>query len=355
MTPYRVTWFAALAFLLILLSGCGTDSPKVVTDRATPGISGTAESKDPDREVILPANQFPCPVTAPNGATPSGEATSPDRLGNGALWTTLWPGGKVIFEPGGPGSIEPDGSLAMKWPWWRGVAGRLEIEGGRLDAPSTLRAFIPEGYGNSGFQASALIFSGPGCWEVTARIGDRSLTFVTTVELKTAAASNHMYELPMKVCIDDNSWQRPDLEQQSAHINADNRYAPFGTLSRAQFQASFWRGIASADLIGTIVDFSGLWTVAPPKGIANRLSAGCPILFGFDLLDIWLLNYQADAATFSDNKVVIRVSPRSPGFEIIQLQLPRDLSMNDIPLSFIDENGVVVAEVPGSKLWSQGP
>jgi hypothetical protein len=38
---------------------------------------------------------------------------------------------------------------------------------------------------DSGFLASYLIFSTPGCWEVTAQIGDREdskITFVTLVE-----------------------------------------------------------------------------------------------------------------------------------------------------------------------------
>ena len=61
--------------------------------------------------------------------------------------------------------------------------GQLRIEGRRLDAPaSPLRAHVPNGYGEIGFQATALVFSSPGCWEVTGRVGDASLTFVTKVE-----------------------------------------------------------------------------------------------------------------------------------------------------------------------------
>jgi hypothetical protein len=40
------------------------------------------------------------------------------------------------------------------------------------------------GYGDIGFQASYLIFPTPGCWAVTAQIGERDdsrLTFVTKV------------------------------------------------------------------------------------------------------------------------------------------------------------------------------
>jgi hypothetical protein len=70
----------------------------------------------------------------------------------------------------------------MKWPWWRLVRGPLAIEGRRLDgAAPPLRAHIPDGYHNAGFQSSALVFPTPGCWEVTGSIGEASLTFVTEV------------------------------------------------------------------------------------------------------------------------------------------------------------------------------
>lgn len=123
-----------------------------------------------------------CQVTVPNGSTPPGEQPSPDHHGNGQLWTGLWPNGTVVFEPGGPGTISPDGSLSMKWWWWRGVAGQLTIEGRRLDAPaSPLQADIPDGYGDIGFQAVDLTFSGEGCWEVTGKVGEAALTFVVFV------------------------------------------------------------------------------------------------------------------------------------------------------------------------------
>jgi hypothetical protein len=125
----------------------------------------------------IPAN---CPVTLPNGSTPPGEEPIPDHHGNGALWTTLWPEGRVLIPPQ---MVQPDGSLAMKWGWWRGVEGQLTVEGRRLDvllAPP-LRAEIAEGYGDTGFQGGGLIFPSEGCWEVTGKAGDAELTFVVLV------------------------------------------------------------------------------------------------------------------------------------------------------------------------------
>ncbi len=127
---------------------------------------------------LLPA----CPVTLANGRTPPGERRSAGLHGNDALWTALWPDGVVVFRPGGSGFVLADGSLQMKFPWWRGVRGPLTVEGRRIDAPAPpLRARIPGGYRDSGFQATGLIFPTPGCWEVTGRAGEASLTFVVMV------------------------------------------------------------------------------------------------------------------------------------------------------------------------------
>ena len=157
--------------------------PATSTGESQPSPAATAVHIPTD--ALTATSHLPCPVTAPNGSTPPGEQPSPNLHGNGQIWTVLWPEGRVVFEPGGPGQILPDGSLDMKWGWWRGVTGQLTIEGRRLDASAPpLRADIPEGYGAAGFQASGLIFPSPGCWEVTGRVGEAKLTFVTLVVKK---------------------------------------------------------------------------------------------------------------------------------------------------------------------------
>jgi len=129
-----------------------------------------------------------CPVTLPDRVAPTSEASSLSEVWisrrKPALRVGLWPDGTVVFQPGGPGSIDPDGSLGMKFPWWRenGLRGKLKIHGRRLDAPAPpLRAYIPDGYGNTGFQSTELIFPAEGCWEVTGEVGDTLVTFVTRV------------------------------------------------------------------------------------------------------------------------------------------------------------------------------
>lgn len=117
-----------------------------------------------------------CPITRPNGSEPPGSTSGAEFHGNGSIWVGTWHSNIVVWEP------EADGSIDAKFGWWRGVSGQLRIEGRRLDAPAApLTAHIPEGYGNSGFQATGIIFPTEGCWEVTGRVGDASLTFVTLV------------------------------------------------------------------------------------------------------------------------------------------------------------------------------
>ena len=136
----------------------------------------------------LPGANVPCDVTSPNGIVAGETARQDESYGNALLSVGpfgLWPDGTVIFRPGGAGSVTPDGALSMKFGWTRGVPGKLKVTGRRLDAEAPpLRSDIPCCYDETGFQASALIFSTPGCWEVTAQIGDRAdskLTFVTRV------------------------------------------------------------------------------------------------------------------------------------------------------------------------------
>jgi hypothetical protein len=124
-----------------------------------------------------------CPVTLNNTRIPPpGEhprlagTTSDVYYASGRLWTILGDDGIVREKP------RADGSVAMKFPWWRGVRGRLTIAGRRLDgSASALRAVITDGYGPIGFQASAIIFPTAGCWRVSATAGTARLSFVTLV------------------------------------------------------------------------------------------------------------------------------------------------------------------------------
>jgi hypothetical protein len=175
--------FRAPQLLLLLSAAIGfTTTPQRVQGQT---LGGTTQ---PACEVTLP-NQRQPPVknfggTVTYAADYKGPRDGPDpnSHGNGKLWTILWPEGTVVFQPGGAGFIGDDGSLSMKWPWYRAVQGRLTIRGKRRDGPAPpLRADIANGYRETGFQATALIFPTEGCWEVTGQVGESTLTFVTRV------------------------------------------------------------------------------------------------------------------------------------------------------------------------------
>lgn len=187
-----------LFVLLAVLTGCAsltnTEEEKLPTPPA-PMIPTTV----PTRAVVTPSPSASpltkdaiasCLVSLPNVVKSPHEhyVSTINGYQNdaGTLFTMLPSAGIVIFSPHGPGRIFPDGSMGIKWPWYRTIPGEVIINGRRLDAPAPPMPTIilrgkPDGYGETGFHPSGLIFPSEGCWEVTARVSDVGLTFVTLV------------------------------------------------------------------------------------------------------------------------------------------------------------------------------
>jgi len=71
----------------------------------------------------------------------------------------------------------------MKFTWWRAahVTGALNIAGHEITRDLPVRAHIPDGYGDTGFQASGIVFPVEGCYEITGEAGGAQLTLVTMV------------------------------------------------------------------------------------------------------------------------------------------------------------------------------
>jgi hypothetical protein len=170
------------------LAGCTDDQPAMPTGvPATTAARITASS--PPQPVTL-ADAKRCPVTLPRSVGPAG--VSPGDFfgggashGNGKLWVGgLWRRGVIIA---GPEFVAQDGSVGMKFGWWRAATGKLQVTGRRLDSPAPpARAYVPDGYGDSSFQASGVDFPTEGCWEVTGALPTTSLRFVTFVIKKGA-------------------------------------------------------------------------------------------------------------------------------------------------------------------------
>jgi hypothetical protein len=189
--------FAVATFCLAACSAINP-SPPSREPSPLPGSTGTPVASLPGSSLSSPtaaASMGPlpstavasCPVTTGNGKTPPGEAQSIENFGNGRLWTVLWPNG-LVFVP--PDDIGPDGSLGMKFPWWRGsdVHGALHIRGHELRLGLMIRSEVSDGYGDTGFQASAIIFPVDGCYEIVGQAEDAELTFVTLVRPCSALA-----------------------------------------------------------------------------------------------------------------------------------------------------------------------
>jgi hypothetical protein len=144
-----------------------------------PGVSAQASRADS------------CHLTTPNGIVAGLSERHEGSYGNAQLSVGpfgLWPDGTIAFKPGGGGFQTSEGGLGMKFGWTRGIRGKLSVTGHRIDAdapPLRFETNQVNDANSTGFQASFLIFSTPGCWEVTAQIGDREdskITFVTRVE-----------------------------------------------------------------------------------------------------------------------------------------------------------------------------
>jgi len=133
-----------------------------------------------------------CPVTLGNESVPPGATDweREDSYGNGKLWTLFWPYNVVVADAG---YVEKDGSIGMKWPWWRGVRGTLKIEGRRLDGKATpIRADISPDYGHYGPAERHLLLNRRVLGS-NREVGEASLTFVTLV----VKASSYGLELKL--------------------------------------------------------------------------------------------------------------------------------------------------------------
>ncbi|MBA3376404.1 MAG: hypothetical protein H0U00_11445 [Actinobacteria bacterium] len=146
-----------------------------------PRGKGIGIQASPRLRVTVPAGEG-CPTTKPNGNVPPlapGSWTGFQWHGNGALWTWLRPDGILVTNAlGGEKKI-----------WIAKESGLFRVRYWMLDPPSSpVTAQVISGT-LSGYDgpswASRMSFQ-PGCWQITGRLGDVSLSFVVQVMLGNA-------------------------------------------------------------------------------------------------------------------------------------------------------------------------
>ena len=155
----------------LALRCCNAGVPKAALPCVLVLVVGIQAGAAPSNASAPPPAARVCAVTQPNGGG--------GFHGNGGLSTALWTYNVLVADAR---FIQADGSVRMKFPWWRHVRGDLRVTGRRLDrrAPP-LRADIASGYGRIGLQPTSLVFPTDGCWRITGRVGRETLTFVTLV------------------------------------------------------------------------------------------------------------------------------------------------------------------------------
>jgi hypothetical protein len=111
---------ALRVFVLIvasaILAGCSGGSDATHVQSPTPQAGPAGPNADAVAQV-----RGTCPLTPPNERTPPDNAAGMNH-GNGAIWTAMWPHNVVIADPS---YVAADGSVGMKWPWYRGCEASL--------------------------------------------------------------------------------------------------------------------------------------------------------------------------------------------------------------------------------------
>jgi hypothetical protein len=175
------------------------DSGTYVPATWCPGCAGYSSGRtffvQPDQDIVpryerltslrveMPDAALECPVTRPNQVLPpSGGRDFPLlRYANGFLSVRVSSDGGLLT------SKESDGTFFQKLGWQpqRGLTGTLTVRGERLDAPSAPMKVLGvvwghDSYGRGGW-ASAVKFPSEGCWRISGRVRDITLSYVVRV------------------------------------------------------------------------------------------------------------------------------------------------------------------------------
>ena len=155
----RALW---AAILVAILSGCGGGD-----DSTTQRDTDTAPTSNRTCEATTdPSPRLPRDIRAFGG----------EWYGSGDLYVVTQP--RAWREP-----VRPDGSYEIKVSWFRRVAGDLSVTARRLDGDGLAdTSTTSEGYPETGPLPTMVTVSGPGCWELTGRLGSSTTVAVLRVE-----------------------------------------------------------------------------------------------------------------------------------------------------------------------------
>ena len=167
--------FILLALFALVLVRCAGDSTSPQAGQETAGATtatGSIATTSSSNPVVSAVGT--CPLTLANGSSPPGQKPSAWNHGNGKLWTWLWRHNLVVAVPG---FLQEDGSIDVKWPWWRGVEGVTQDEGGdSCQSASATAEFRP----TTAFRASGQwIMLRPKVFAVTGIVGSPKLTLTS--------------------------------------------------------------------------------------------------------------------------------------------------------------------------------
>jgi hypothetical protein len=161
--------FVAALFLMMLATGLG---PRQQAAQANEISSLSSMLQD-------------CAVTPYLTNFPTGPGTMTISNGDWPVsFTETWYGNDALWAGLGPSTVGRwfAGEGGNKVLWVREIAGRLTVEGRRIDADAPpLTVSVPDGYGDQGIQASGVVFPTEGCWEVVGKVAERELRFVVAV------------------------------------------------------------------------------------------------------------------------------------------------------------------------------
>lgn len=137
------------------------------------GLTGPAQAQT--RPEFIPEFKLLCHPTEPVKDVPLNDPSA-DPFGNGPWYVnddrSIWAASQPLFSD----------KSANRIMWIKPPGLKVEIIGRRLDGDaSPLKVERNASYLRKGFEPNRLYFPEPGCWEVTARSGEKELVFVVEV------------------------------------------------------------------------------------------------------------------------------------------------------------------------------